>query len=59
MKFQDLEIGEKFQVEGEDGPIVLVKVEEEYREPYCPTNAENEELGGVWVSDDENIEAVK
>lgn len=58
MIFADLEIGQKFEIEGEDGPIALTKVDEEWREPYTPTNAESIELGGVWVDENQEVKLV-
>jgi hypothetical protein len=59
MKFKDLSIGQKFEIEGDKLPIALTKVVEEWRAPFCPTNAENEELGGVWVDDNQLVKEVK
>lgn len=58
MFFKDVEVGQKFEIKSDGQAIILEKVDEQWRESYCPTNAENDELEGVWVDENEEIEVV-
>ena len=55
MKFQDLRIGQKFQIDGRD----FVKVEERWEEPFSAVSAEDENGQSCWVDEREVVEVIK
>lgn len=55
--FSEVEVGEKFQVEGSD--VTWEKVDEEWREPYCPTNCQDESGLGAWVNEWQPVLIIK